>query len=560
MEIGLRPGMNTYSGGLGMLAGDLIRSAADTGLPMVAVTLIHRKGYFHQSLTSEGDQVEEDEGWPIESYLQEESERVSVRIEGRDVHIRAWRYQARGVTGKEVPVLLLDTNLPENTEWDRSLTDHLYGHDDYYRLCQEIVLGTGGVRMLWALGYQGIARYHMNEGHAAFLGLELLDEATARPGRQRFAHEDIEAVRQKCVFTTHTPVPVGHDQFSMELVSRVLGREDLFVQNEVFCCEGVLNMTYLALNLSHYVNGVAKEHRKTSRRILTPRRPELHYEIDSITNGVHPATWAADSFSNLFDEYIPSWREDAFSLRNALSIPPGAIWNAHEAAKNRLLEHVRDETGRSLDPDSLTIGFARRATAYKRSDLIFEDIDRLKALAEDSQPLQLIFAGKAHPADRDGKAMIRRVFEARAHLEPEIQIVYLANYDMELARLLVSGCDVWLNTPELPLEASGTSGMKAAINGVPSLSILDGWWIEGCIEGVTGWAIGARPEEMHDARSRRSADAASLYEKLRECVIPIFYDNPGRFLEMMRHAIALNGSFFNSERMLQEYISKAYFR
>lgn len=559
MEIGLEPGMNTYSGGLGILAGDMIRAAADGKIPMVGVSLIHRLGYFRQELSPSGEQIEHDADWSVEEKLKEQPERVTVQIEGRDVVIRCWKYKVRGASGGAVPVYLLDADLPENDPGDRTLTDKLYGGNKHYRLRQEMILGIGGVRMLRALGYAAPYRYHMNEGHAALLALELLDESAREHGRDLFEHEDIERVRRQCVFTTHTPVPAGHDQYPLGMVERTLGRSDIFENHEVFCCDGVLNLTYLALNLSHYVNGVAKKHGEVSMAMLQPKRSELTYEIDWITNGVHAATWAAPQFQALFDRYLPGWREDSYSLRNALVIPPQAIWRAHAATKTELIFRAASQSGQELSMDALTIGFARRATAYKREDLIFDDIERLRALSHPTRPIQLIFAGKAHPEDHDGKEIIRRVFHARSKLTPHIEIVYLENYDFELAKVLVAGCDVWLNTPEPPLEASGTSGMKAAINGVPSLSVLDGWWLEGCVEGVTGWPIGPRPGDPDIPRERRREDALSLYNRLEKDVIPLFYNNWDRYVDMMRHCIALNGSFFHAQRMLQQYVSKAYF-
>ena len=552
MEIGLHPAMPTYSGGLGILAGDIIRSAADLSIPMAAVTLIHRKGYFYQRLDASGWQREEPMEWAVDDFLEEMPERTSVTIEGRSIQIRAWKYEATGVDGYKVPVYFLDTDLPENSEWDRTLTHFLYGGDQRYRLCQEAILGIGGVRMLRAIDNQSIERFHMNEGHASLLTLELLDEEVRKAGRKSISHEDIEAVRKKCIFTTHTPVPAGHDQFPLDLVSRVLGRREVYEMKDVFCCEGLLNMTYLALNLSHYINGVAKKHGEVSRLMFAG------YVIDAITNGVHAATWVATPFQELYDRYIPGWRQDNFSLRSALNITKQEVWKAHTESKKRLIQYVNRQTNVGMDMDFLTVGFARRATAYKRGDLLFRDIERLKSISLKAGNLQLIYAGKAHPHDQGGKELIRRIFQAKESLKKEIKIAYLENYDIELGKMMTSGVDLWLNTPQPPLEASGTSGMKAALNGVPSLSILDGWWIEGHIEGVTGWSIeenGRGTGQGHDLQK----DAISLYNKLDQVIIPLYYNDRDRFIDVMRHSIALNGSFFNTQRMLQQYVLKAYF-
>jgi starch phosphorylase len=552
MEIALEAEMPTYSGGLGVLAGDTVRSAADLGLEFVAVSLVHRRGYFRQRIGTDGVQQEDPAPWQPEALLRELGPRVKVELEGRPVEIRAWQYSVRGVGGAEVPVLLLDTDLPTNAEWDRTLAHFLYGGDEHYRLCQEVILGIGGVRMLRALGHSRIDSFHMNEGHSSFLILELLHERTAEhPGAQPSA-EDVQAIRRECVFTTHTPVASAFDRFSFEDVARVLSDRDLSPLRSFICLDGVVNMTYLALTLSHYVNGVAKRHGETSRHMFAS------YVIDSITNGVHLATWASPPFQALYDTHIPGWRADCSSLRYALSIPRKEIWSSHQAAKRRLIERVNALPGANLDCDTPTLGFARRMTAYKRPDLLFHDPDRLRALAAGAGGLQILYAGKAHPRDGEGKELIRRIHEIRPKLEGPIRMAFVPDYDLKLAQLLTAGVDVWLNTPQPPLEASGTSGMKAAVNGVPSFSVLDGWWLEGCIEGITGWAVeqpagapgSVAPEET----------ARSLYDKLEFVILPLFRNDRARFVDVMRHAIALNASFFHTERMLDQYVTKAYFR
>jgi glycogen phosphorylase len=578
MEIALENNMPTYSGGLGVLAGDTIRAAADLRAPMVAVSLLYRKGYFTQMLSDDGTQTEEPVTWRVEDFLLEEQARVTVPFENRRVELRCWRYPVKGVHGFEVPVYFLDADLPANTESDRQLTGTLYGGDAYYRLCQEVLLGIGGVRMLRALGYDDLVRYHMNEGHAALLALELLGEEAAKDGRRSIRGEDIERVRSKCVFTTHTPVPAGHDRFPMEYLARVFPTQDTFFDlQDASAAELVkrvlhaeqdfaglldaakrgasLNMTYLALSLSTYVNGVAKQHGETSRQMF----PEV--PIEAITNGVHAATWMAPAFQQLFDRYISSWREDNYSLRSALGLPAEEVWAAHLIAKHELLQAVRERTGMRLDPEAFTIGFARRATGYKRADLILSDLDRLRQIAKNAGKFQIVFAGKAHPNDGGGKDLIRKIFQAKKALRKAVPVVFLDNYDMELGGKITAGVDLWLNTPLFPLEASGTSGMKAALNGVPSLSILDGWWVEGHIEGVTGWAIGeSRRGTGASLPQDGGAEAESLYAKLEGTILPMYYGERHRYLEVMQHAIAINGSFFNTQRMVQQYITDAYLR
>ena len=575
MEIAVDPAMPTYAGGLGVLAGDTLRSCADAGVGIIAVTLLHRKGYLTQSFDQSGWQREAPTDWNIEEHLTELPQRVSVEIEHRTVVLRAWRYEIAGISAAKVPVFFLDTDVSENSTWDRTLTHFLYGGDAYYRVCQEMVLGIGGVRMIRALGFAGVDRFHLNEGHASLLTLELLRERAHGEGRQTISAADIESVRTRCIFTTHTPVAAGHDQFSMDLIGRVFnGRQRLFETRDLFCAELVrrvvklaepaaelgnifvrentLNLTHLALALSHYVNGVAVRHAEVTRRMFGKN------QIDAISNGVHAATWTSAAFQALFDRYIPGWRMDNFSLRYALSIPAPELWDAHVQMKKQLLAYVSDQDGIELDPQVLTLGFARRATPYKRPDLLLTDMERLKSIAARIGRLQVIFGGKAHPNDSGGKEAMQRILRLKDAAPKEIRIIYVQNYGLSSARLLTSGVDVWLNTPLPPLEASGTSGMKAALNGVPSLSILDGWWLEGCIEGKTGWSIGDHALAVGYGSDRTANDAASLYHQLEHVVMPLFYGERARFIEVMRHAIALNGSFFNTQRMVQQYVLKAY--
>jgi starch phosphorylase len=555
MEIGLRSDMPTYSGGLGILAGDTIQTAADMEVPMVAVTLLARKGYFHQELDAAGRQIETPDSWDVAEHLRQLEPRVTVTIEKREVQVRAWQYDVVGVTGFTVPVLFLDADLPANDERDRELSSYLYGGDNRYRLCQEYILGVGGVRMLRTLGYDQIDRFHLNEGHAAFLVLPLLDEELHRTGGRRITPAHLESVRNRCVFTTHTPVAAGHDKFPMGLVRKVIGRHKIWeIQGELTGNSDLLNMTYLALNFSHYVNGVSQQHGRVSQEMFGA------YRIEAITNGVHAATWTAPPVRKLLDRYVPAWRTDNFSLRYALSVPPDELWEAHAGCKAKLIRAIARAHKIRLDPQVFTIGFGRRATAYKRADLIFRDLPRLRQVAAQAGPFQIVFGGKAHPQDEPGKQLIRQIFAAQKQLAPQVRIVYLPNYDIDVAKVMIPGVDLWLNTPRPPHEASGTSGMKAALNGVPSLSILDGWWIEGCVENLTGWAINEKSRRRKRAgRTDTSAkDAQALYDKLQNVVLPMFYHDRPQYLRIMLFALALNGSFFNTQRMLQEYLLKAY--
>ena len=548
MEIALRDDIPTYAGGLGVLSGDTLRSAADVGLPVAGVTLLHRKGYFEQHLDEHGNQSESPSMWKPETVLETNGARASVLIEGRKVMVRVWQYSILGLGGYIVPVFLLDTALPENSPFDQTLTDYLYGGDDHYRLCQETVLGIGGFEILKALGYKHIVTFHMNEGHASLLILALLEEHLA--GRKDgVTAEDISFLRKKCVFTTHTPVPAGHDQFPKDMVHSVLGDDRVTLLEKLGgFTENTLNMTFLGLRASHYINGVAMQHGEISQSMYPT------YPVHAITNGVHATTWTSPPFQEVFDRHIPEWRRDNLYLRYAVGISLPEIRAAHGRAKRALLEQIERATRVHMDETVMTLGFARRAAAYKRADLLFSDVDRLKRIAQQVGPLQVIYGGKAHPHEEAGKAMIRRVFEHIAALKDVIRIVYVENYDMRWARLITSGVDLWLNTPHRPFEASGTSGMKAALNGVPSLSVPDGWWREGHVEGATGWDIGR--EEIPDTPAD---EIAALYHKLENIILPMFYGRADAYAGVMRLCIALNGSFFNAQRMVAQYVMNAYF-
>jgi starch phosphorylase len=546
MEIAINPNMPTYSGGLGMLAGDTLRSAADLGIPLVAFTLAHRKGYFQQHLNGTGEQSEEVQPWNPADFCKEEPARITVSVEDRVVTVRAWRYEMAGRSGHVVPIYLLDTDLEGNSGWDRGLTDHLYGGDTNYRLQQEIVLGMGGARMAQALGLT-VNVYHMNEGHAALLTLALLEGQLGGGPLGAATESDIAQVRRKCVFTTHTPVPAGHDRFSTEQSIRILGGDRTARLEKLGCFqEGLLNMTLVALRFSRYANGVAMQHGKVSREMFP------QFSIDSITNGVHAPTWISEPVQQLLDVHIPAWHRDNLYLRNAIDLPEQEVLKAHSRAKEALLAEVASRSGLVLNPRVLTLGFARRAATYKRASLLFTDPERLLKIATQAGGLQILYSGKAHPQDFPGKALIHDVIETARKLSSDmLRIVYLENYGWDLGALLTAGVDVWVNTPRRPYEASGTSGMKAAMNGVPSLSILDGWWIEGCIEGVTGWAI---EDGANDAE-----EAVSLYDKLEKSVVPLYLGAPERWARMMRTTLAFNGSYFNTNRMVKQYNRNAYY-
>jgi starch phosphorylase len=546
MEIAVAPNVATYSGGLGVLAGDVVRAAADAGYPMAAVTLLYRDGYFRQHLDAGGLQHEEPQRWRPEAQLEQLAPTVSIPISGRPVAVTIWRYTVRGVDGASVPVYFLDTDRPENDDAARGLTRALYGGDARYRLEQETLLGVGTVAVLEALGHDLIATYHMNEGHSALLVLALLERLRSTPSGPP-AYEELARVREHCVFTTHTPVPAGHDCFGLDLVHDVLGAEYVTALRALDLADGdVLNMTHLALRASHFTNAVALKHAEVSRMMFPDAR------VHAITNGVHAGTWTSAPFGALFDRYLPGWRSDNWQLRQAIGIPLPEIAAAHAAAKLALIDRVAHATGKLLDPNRFTIGLARRATAYKRNDLILRDTERLAAIARLFGGIQIVFGGKAHPRDWDGKGMIQHIVGASHELAGNVDIVYVEDYDMTWGAALTSGTDVWLNTPRPPNEASGTSGMKAAVNGVPSLSVMDGWWIEGALDGITGWSIDAQTA----GNDERTADA--LYTLLQHTILPAYVHDRQRYLAVMRGAIAFNASHFNAQRMLAQYAIEAY--
>jgi starch phosphorylase len=539
MEVGLTSQIPTYAGGLGTLAGDAIRSSADLKLPLVAVTLISKRNYFKQKLDANGNQSEQPREWNPEKLLLLLPNEVFVQIEGRTVKVRAWLYKYQSVTGGVVPVLFLDTDCEGNTQQDREITFYLYGGDERYRLKQEAILGFGGVRMLDALGFK-VRKYHMNEGHSSLLSVELL----------RKYDMDTEKVRELCVFTTHTPVEAGHDKFNYDLVGQVLETVDLATLKR-FGGHERLNMTSLALNLSNYVNGVAKRHQEISSRMFAG------YEIHAVTNGVHSFTWTGESYRKIYDQYLPGWAIEPELLAKVDIIPDCEIWQAHVEQKQVLIDYANQATGGNLSADVFTLGFARRATEYKRPTLLFSNLSRLKTISRKGK-VQAIFAGKAHPRDEGGKRLIEQIYSFGRQLKGEVEIVFLEDYNMDIAAKMVGGVDVWLNTPLRPMEASGTSGMKAAHNGVINLSVLDGWWIEGWIENLTGWAIGPHSTENIGNQEFALSESEDLYNKLEYVITPMFYDRHDEWIKMMKNSIGKIAYYFNSHRMMRRYVIDAY--
>ncbi|HUX98406.1 MAG TPA: alpha-glucan family phosphorylase [Candidatus Deferrimicrobium sp.] len=543
MEIALESDIPTYSGGLGILAGDTLRSCADLEIPIVGVTLVYNNGYFYQLLDNNGNQIEKDVRWEFSDLLERVPVTVKVTIQGKDVIIGAWVYEITGPTDYRIPIYLLDTYEEENEDWQKNFTRILYDATPFERICQEIILGIGGLRMLSALGYKDINVHHMNEGHAAFLTLELLKDFKG----------NVDEVKKRTVFTTHTPVPAGQDRFSYDLVQDVF-RNDLLPQNiREFAGQSELNMTQLCLSLSKYANGVSKKHREITQKMFP------NFRIDSITNAVHSPTWINPLLGDFFSEFFPNWKYNPKVFEKFEVLENDELWRRHQIIKNQLLDYQKSHSWVLFDNKLLTIGFCRRITPYKRPTLIFKDLDRLGKICKNK--VQFIFAGKTHPRDGDGKQLIRDIFSASEYLwdKYRVGLTFLDNYDMNLSKLIVPGVDLWLNTPKRYQEASGTSGMKAAHNGVLNFSVLDGWWLEGysASKGIAGWSIGPGPDDPKAEQNDDYVDSQDFYNKLESEIIPLYYKERDNWITRMKHAISLI-AYFNTNRMVMEYADKSW--
>lgn len=550
MEIAINNAIKSYAGGLGVLAGDTLKSAADLSTPMLGITLLSNQGYFKQEINKKGEQIEKADNYNYKKLKKMVAE-TSIYIGKDKVKVIAWEYIIKGCSSYQIPVYFLDTDLKENKEEYRKLTGTLYGGDKKYRLRQEIILGRAGVKILPILGYKNIYKYHLNEGHAALAAVELFNQKKSKSFvlSSKNTEDIISDIKSKIVFTTHTPIKAGHDIFDLKLIKE--DQKDFPFKLKGLIKRNKLNMSHLAIYFSSYVNGVAYSHQKISTKLFPGQ------DIAAITNGVHSRTWTCDEFKKLYDKYIPNWRNCSLSLRNAFNIPPKEIWQAHQAAKKKLITYIEKKKKVKLQANIFTIGFARRFTGYKRSTLLFHDMEELIKIHNEVGKMQIIYAGKAHPSDDNGKEMILEIHKLIEKYKNDINIVFLDNYDMDIAKILIPGVDIWLNTPLPPNEASGTSGMKAAHNGVPHFSTLDGWWLEGFINRKTGWAIGERRDTL-EPKELNKEDATDLYYRLKYRILPRYYNNPNRWRETMRHTIAINASFFNSERMLQQYAQDAY--
>lgn len=528
MEVALEEGLETYAGGLGILAGDLLRSAHDLGLPMIGLSLLNNKGYFDQSLDKTGEQTELPEKNFDFSRLKKMPQTIRVNIGTDEVVVGAWQY----LIDSEAPIYLLDTNIPENKAEYQNLTSSLYGGDKEYRLKQEIILGRGGVKMLSELGYD-IHKFHINEGHGIMAAIELFSLST-----QVSEAEKIKEVRKKIVFTIHTSIKAAQDILAAETIIKNI--PDFPVNLPGITKENKISLTDVGVYFSNYVSGVSLSHKNVLEKIF----PDI--DVHAVTNGVRALTWTAPEFQALYDKYIPGWRMSSSFLVEANSIPLSDLWQAHQKAKERLLDYITQKQEIFLKAKTFTIGFARRFTAYKRPLMLLTDIDRLLSIHQEVGKIQIIYAGKAHPNDLDGKKMIKEIYRIKEANRDKIDIVFLEDYEMSIAKLMVAGVDLWLSNPLPPNEASGTSGMKAAHNGVPQLSTFDGWWVEGYIKDKTGWLI--------------EGESADLYNILEQEIIPMYYNNPETYQRLMRSTISLSASVFSSERALRKYNGQAYQR
>jgi starch phosphorylase len=526
-EIGLSSDFRTYSGGLGVLSGDHMKAAADAGLDVVGVTLLYREGFARQQLDAHGVQTEVNPEYDVSTHTEDTGVEIQLPLDGDVLHCRIHRTVVRGGGGTEVDVFFLDTSHPKNSERHARLAARLYGGDDAVRIRQEYLLGVGGIRALRAMGRWPLAGIHLNEGHCAFATLEMLRQGWTR-----------EQLRRRCLFTTHTPIPVAHEKWPYDEATAVLG-DVLPADIRSLAGQERLSMSHLAVALSGTVNAVSVINARVAAEMFPGTR------IDPITNGVHHLTWTAPAMAELYDAYLSGWREDPGKLSGAESLPEAELYAARGGARAALRSLVRDRTGVDLNPDVLTIGFARRFTAYKRADLVFRNLDRLSGIA--GGEVQFVFAGKAHPRDEAGKELIRSVFDAAAALRDRVTVVFVPDYSMAIGAAMTAGVDVWLNNPVRPLEASGTSGMKAAMNGAPNCSILDGWWPEACKHGVNGWSFGTDGAGRDD-----DADADALYRVIENDVLPAWHQRGERWANLMRASIAVSARF-TAARMVADY-------
>ncbi|QQG47607.1 MAG: alpha-glucan family phosphorylase [Candidatus Woesebacteria bacterium] len=553
MEVMLETDIPTYAGGLGVLAGDLLRSCSDLEIPACGVTLVYSGNTFDQVINSDGTQNFKESNWQKLDQLTKLENQIEIEILKTQVKIDCWRYDMVGHNGFVVPVFLLDTDISQNPDWARNITKNLYDGNGDTRISQEIVLGVGGVKMLASLGYTKIKNYHMNEGHAGFVPLALLE-------KHNFKDEE---VKKLCLFTTHTPVPEGHDKFDYNLAYKYAEK---YLPWHIKKLGGgdALDMTTLALNMSKVSFAVSQKHKKVSENLFKG------YKFDYVTNGIHLPSWVSPSFQDLYNEFLPGWEKNPEILSEAPEkISNDALWTVHKESKRALINYVnahltsvaseqekqKPRDDELFDLSTLTLSLARRPVAYKRPLLLYSDLERFIRIGVGK--LQIIQCGKSHPGDDVSQSFVKEIVRISKKLRSILKVVYLENYSPKIARLLVSGSDLWLNTPRRPLEASGTSGMKAAANAILNFSILDGWWIEGFkMNPAAGFSIGPSDESVTPSNDD-TIDSVDLYDKLQWEIIPMYYNHRSEWIKRMKNAITL-ASYFNTNRVAKEYQDKGW--
>jgi glycogen phosphorylase len=545
LELALNNSIKSYSGGLGILAGDTIKSYADLGLDAVAVTLLYKNGYFKQSIDPiTGKQIESNDEWDYKSLLTNTGKTFVIEIEHRPVTVQIWQYEYTGQKGNNIKIYFLDTNLDHNNSEDQAICYNLYSKYPVTRLKQEILIGIGSIKALETLGYPIFDKYHLNESHACF----------AIPYLQSILGSKQEA-QKHIVFTTHTPLEHGHKKYTFEELEKQLTQKSndqslVEILKSNYDDQTQINVTRYCLENSSYSNAVSRKHAEVMHKMFPSST------IDYVTNGIHTYTWVSNSLAEVFDKNLIDWRLDSSILRNALQLTDFDIRTAHQKNKQILCDKILEISGKQYSTSKFTIGFARRVDSYKRQNFIFKDLDRLEKIAQKFGGIQFVFAGKAYPDTAGEDSTLAQIVKLSQQADLNINIVYIPNYDMVTSEFMVSGVDIWLNNPLRPLEASGTSGMKAALNGVPNFSVVDGWWVEGWQENETGWSIG----DEYNHIGNEAYELNELYGKLEHIILPTYYYDTKKWLEIMKQAIALNGSHFNTQRMVLEYLSKAYIK
>ena len=549
MECAVDSRIPTYSGGLGILAGDTLQSFADLEVPAVCITLLWKNGFTNQKLSNDGTQLDSVQEWDVERYMQPTNIKIKMPLGDKDITITAYKYTIESTKGdNEIEAYFLTPDVPENDPETRKICDRLYIEGGLTRLKQEIILGIGGYEMLKAIKYKPFL-YHINESHSAFLIASLMKDMN-----------DLNRVKSRVVFTTHTPVPAAFDKFAMKDVAGMLGRycdkQVLYdIYQEKLEDNDELNLSWLAIKNAKNVVAVSRKHKFVSEQIFEG------YRLKYVTNGIHHIKWASAHHKMLYAKYIKGWEEDPDLLRDVACIPDNEFAQAHILSKETLVEMVNSESDASFIPENFTIAMAKRITHYKRNNLILSNPNKLIEIAENKGNIQIIFAGKAHPADPDGLAMIKSIHNASQYIASKtkkIKIAFLENYNIHKADIILAGVDLWLNNPVRPLEASGTSGMKASLNGVPNFSVLDGWWLEACMEGINGWGIGPRPAWTDLSYSDDVQDLNDIYGKLEFNILDLYYKNFSDYLKIMKMAVSTIAPHFNTHRMVSEYVTDLY--